>query len=285
MRDFDLWLKQFRDTIATYDYYVDFETVVRNAQKFKPELHLLNALIGSQNIKNDFRDLLARFPQVIKAVPILIAKRESEIYAKDAEGGGTYTFKYFNGNLSQSIDEYCVFMKKTGLFDIISRHLVNNLYDYVMGVEAGLSSNGRKNRGGDNMENLVEGFLRQANVTYFKEVRSDEFFTRWSVDLSPLTNSGETLKRFDFVVKTENCVYGIETNFYTGGGSKLNETARSYKMLALEAANISGFKFVWFTDGAGWRTAKRNLKETFNVLPDIYNIKELEDGIINRIFI
>ncbi len=285
MRDFDLWLKQFRDTIATYDYYVDFEMVVRNAQKFKPELHLLNALIGSQNIKNDFRDLLARFPQVIKAVPILIAKRESEIYAKDAEGGGTYTFKYFNGNLSQSIDEYCVFMKKTGLFDIISRHLVNNLYDYVMGVEAGLSSNGRKNRGGDNMENLVEGFLRQANVTYFKEVRSDEFFTRWSVDLSPLTNSGETLKRFDFVVKTENCVYGIETNFYTGGGSKLNETARSYKMLALEAANISGFKFVWFTDGAGWRTAKRNLKETFNVLPDIYNIKELEDGIINRIFI
>ncbi len=285
MRDFDSWIGQFRDTIATYDYYVNFSTVIENAQKFKPELHLLNALIGSQNIENDFRDLLFRFPQVIKAVPILIAKRESEIYAKDAEGGGTYHFKCLNGNLSQPIDEYCVFMKKTGLFNIISQHIVSNLYDYVMGVEAGLSSNGRKNRGGDNMENLIEGFLRQAGVMFFKEVRSDEFLSRWDVDLSPLTNSGETLKRFDFVVETPNCIYGIETNFYTGGGSKLNETARSYKMLALEAENISRFKFVWFTDGAGWRSARRNLKETFDVLPTMYNIKELEDGIASTLFV
>ena len=176
-------------------------------------------------------------------------------------------------------------MRKTGLFDLIAKHLVNNLYDYVIGVETGLDSNGRKNRGGHQMEDLVEGFLRRAGVQYYKEMNSDVLMERWGVDISALTNTGKTLKRFDFVVKTESCVYAIETNFYGGGGSKLNETARSYKMLAIEAASIPNFKFVWFTDGAGWRSARQNLRETFDVLPTIYNIKELEDGIAQTLFV
>lgn len=281
MRDFDTWLGQFRESISSYSYYVDFGKVVANVRLHKAELHLMNALIGSQNVESDFRSLCARYPSILSAIPILLAKRETEIYARDDEGGGVYDFAH----AVQSPDEYCTFMRKTGLFDLISRHLVNNLYDYVVGVEAGLDSNGRKNRGGHQMEDLVKGFLDAANVEYHPEMNASDIRASWRIDLSPLTNAGRTEKRFDFVVHTRNCVYAVETNFYGSGGSKLNETARSYKMLAMESQSVRGFKFVWFTDGKGWLSARQNLRETFDVLPTLFNIKELEDGISERLFI
>lgn len=91
-------------------------------------------------------------------------------------------------------------------------------------------------------------------------------------------------KRFDFVLKTDSMIYGMETNFYSGGGSKLNETARSYKTLALEADTVEGFTFVWFTDGKGWISARNNLEETFDCMKHIYNIADLENGIVGEFF-
>ena len=143
MRDFDVWLSQFRDSISSYDYYVDFAKVVANAERYRAELHLLNSLIGRHDVEPEFKSLLTRYPSIIAVVPILIAVREHEIYAADNETGGLYRFD----RVRHSADEYCVFMRKTGLFEMMSRHLVNNLYDYVLGVETGLDSNGRKNRG------------------------------------------------------------------------------------------------------------------------------------------
>ena len=180
-------------------------------------------------------------------------------------------------------------MQKTGLFDMIANHLVNNLVDYALGVETGLDSNGRKNRGGHLMENLVESYLIKngliRNKNYFKEMYISEIENKWNIDLSALSNQGKTEKRFDFVVKTKSMIYGIETNFYTGGGSKLNETARSYKMLSQEADTIDGFTFVWFTDGyVGWKSARHNLEETFDVMEHIYSIDDMENGIMKKIF-
>ena len=281
MRDFDTWLAQFRDSISSYDYYIDFDKVVANAEHYRAELHLLNSLIGRQDVELEFKALLTRYPSIISVVPILIAVREHEIYAVDNETGGLYRFD----RIRHSADEYCLFMRKTGLFDLMSRHIVNNLYDYVLGVETGLDSNGRKNRGGHLMEDLVESYLQKARLEYYKEMYASEVRYRWGIDLSSLTNTGRTEKRFDFVVHVPTCVYAIETNFYGSGGSKLNETARSYKMLAIEARDIAGFKFVWFTDGGGWRSARQNLRETFEVLPTLYNIKELEDGIATTLFV
>lgn len=289
MRTFESWLGQLRPSIATYDYYINFKKVIENARHFKVELHLLNALIGSDDIKKDFCNLVERYPTVLTCIPLLLAVRQREIFARDRGSsiGKWYDFGY-NGN---TIEDYCEFMEKTGLFDVISKHLVNNLYDYVVGVETGLDSNGRKNRGGDLMENLVELFLRSAGVEYYKEMGTGKVNTLWGIDLSDLTNNGKTVKRFDFVVHTMNCVYGIETNFYSsdkggrGGGSKLNETARSYKMLAIESQDIKGFKFVWITDGGAWHGAKQILLETFEVLPTMFNVKELEDGVLNTLFI
>lgn len=157
-----------------------------------------------------------------------------------------------------------------------------------MGVEVGMDTNGKKNRTGDAMEDLVESYLLKAGLikdkTYFKEMTKSAVEKKFDLDLSGISNQDKTEKRFDFVFKSPfGEIYGCECNFYSGGGSKLNETARSYKTLALEAKQISGFTFVWFTDGVGWFSAKHNLEETFDVLDTLYNIKNMEDGVIGKL--
>ncbi|MCL1935848.1 MAG: type II restriction endonuclease [Defluviitaleaceae bacterium] len=285
MRDFTEWLSNFKNSISNYSYYIDFGKIYKNIDKIKVELNILNSLIGSKNIENDFEDIVTRYPETLKCIPLLLAVRENKIYAIDEAGEFLYSFKQTNYDMEQ----YKYFMRKTGLFDLLSKHIVNNLLDYVTGVETGLDSNGRKNRGGHLMENLVESYLIKASlikdVSYFKEMKIGEIEKRWNIDLSSLTNQGKTVKRFDFVVKSKNVIYGIETNFYASSGSKLNETARSYKNIALGSKNIEGFSFVWFTDGNGWNSAKNNLEETFSVLEHIYNISDLENGVMSRIFL
>ena len=284
-RNFSDWLSSFRDSIANYNYYIDFEKVYRNVSGIKIELNLLNTLIGSVNIEKEFEELIEKYPEVLKCVPILLAVRANEIYAIDGDGAFIYDFRQKN----VSVEQYKIFMQKTGLFDLLSKHIIHNLMDYVTGVETGLDSNGRKNRGGHLMEDLVETFIEKAgftrNVNYFKEMTVSQITNNWGIDLSAISNQGKSEKRFDFVVKTNNMIYGIETNFYGSGGSKLNETARSYKTLALESDTINGFTFVWFTDGKGWTSSKNNLEETFDIMEHIYNIKDLEENIMKKIFI
>lgn len=283
MRDFDAWLDTFTESIATYDYYIDFAKVYRNVDDIKIELNIMNSLIGSAQIEADFKALATRYPEILKCLPMLIAVRSNEIAAQDENGAVIYDFKKY----TNSIDEYAYFMKATGLFDLLQHRDIKNLVDYVTGVEAGLDSNGRKNRGGHLMEDLVERYIIQAgfvkDVSYFKEMYLSAIEERFNIDLSAISNLGTTEKRFDFVVKTDTQVYGIETNFYTGGGSKLNETARSYKQITLESETIKGFTFLWVTDGLGWRKAKGNLRETFDVLETVYNINELEQGVFKRL--
>lgn len=289
-RDFITWLSGFRDSIADYGYYIDFEKVHRNVDRIRVELNILNSLIGSKNIETDFENLLRKYPEVLKCIPLLLAVRANEIYCQDENGGYLFQFNFGKcpPNSHAHYERYKYFMRETGLFDLLKNHIVNNLVDYATGVETGLDSNGRKNRGGHLMEDLVESFIQKAgfvkDVNYFKEVYIHQITNKWNIDLSAISNQGKMEKRFDFVVKTANMIYGIETNFYGGGGSKLNETARSYKTLALETEEIDGFTFVWFTDGKGWTSARNNLEETFDVMEHIYNIKDLENGIISEVF-
>ena len=281
-RNFDEWLKTFRISIADYKYYINFSKVFQNVDNIKIELNILNSLIGSSNIESDFENIVERYPETLKCIPILLAVRNNNILATDENGLIEYNFKRKN----QTIEQYKIFMRKTGLFDLLANRGISNIIDYVTGVETGLDSNGRKNRGGHLMEDLVESYLKKENISeYYKEMYLSDIEKKWNIDLSAISNAGKTAKRFDFVVKTPNMIYAIETNFYASQGSKLNETARSYKMISEEAKNIEGFTFVWFTDGIGWKSEKRNLEETFDVMDNIYNIKELEDGIMKKIFV
>lgn len=283
-RNFNEWLETFNESIATWKYYTDFEKVYANTDEIKDELNILNGLVGVKNIETEFKRIAHKYPEVLKVIPILIAKREYEIKIMDAEKEYAYNFK----NSNYTIDEYAMFMDKTGLFDLMQNHMIHSLYDYVMGVEVGMDTHGRKNRTGDAMEDLVESYIQKSGFvkddTYFKEMYIHQIIEKWGIDLSAISNQGKAEKRFDFVVKTDNMIYGIETNFYNGQGSKLNETARSYKTLARETEETDGFTFVWFTDGKGWTSAKHNLEETFDAMEHIYNINDMKNGIITEVF-
>lgn len=284
-RNFDIWLSTMTDSVADWTYYTDFPKVYANIDKIKIPLNLLNSLVGSESIKAEFLELISNYPETLKAIPILIAKRlKDTIIIKDPKKDFFFDFR----KQDYTAEEYAYFMEKTGLFDLLQNHIISNLVDYVTGVEVGLDTNGRKNRTGHAMENVVENYLKAAglerDVDYFKEMYQDDIEKEFQVDLSSITNDGKTRKRFDFVLKTKNSpLYLIEVNFYSGGGSKLNETARSYKMITEETRGIPDVEFLWFTDGQGWNSAKNNLRETFEVLEHMYNIHDLENDILSKL--
>ncbi len=274
-RDFDKWLKTFRKTNRTYKYWVDFDKVLVNANKLKVELNILNSLIGSDNIEQDFDKIIIEYPKCLQVIPLLLAIREknNQVVQSDYQ----FDFKKENDYFGNKI-KYLNFLRQTGLFDLIENRKIKNLYDYVIGVEVGLDTNARKNRGGKIMAEIIAGYFKSRDIEYQEEIYASDLEKRYGLDLSTITNNGQADKRFDFVVFKNNIVYGIEVNFYSSGGSKLNETARSYKEITLASEKIDNFKFVWITDGQGWNNAKRNLKETFDVLDDIYNLNDLENG-------
>ncbi|MFV8477540.1 type II restriction endonuclease [Mycoplasma sp. VS410B] len=294
-KDFNTWFNNFKTSIANYNYYIDFQTVYKNINIMRLKLNMLNSLVGSQNIEQDFKQLCKEYPAVVDVIPLLIAKRESEIYCTDQMGSKIYDFNFVTSlnkmsqaEIEQYLDDLVYFMKETGLFQLLQSNLINNVIDYAIGVEAGLNANARKNRGGKLMEDLVEGYIKKAgfilNKNYFKEFYLADVEREFNLNLDALSNDGQTAKRFDFVLKIQDTIYAIECNFYSSSGSKLNETARSYKTLALEAQNIPNFKFVWITDGLlGWKNARNNLKETFDIMEHIYNISELENGLFEKL--
>ena len=280
-RQFEPWLETMRPSINTYSFYTDFAKVDMNVLSVRVSLNLLNALIGAEDIENDFLEIISKYPETLEIIPILLAKRENEIHCQDeAKGNILYNFK----KKSCTNEQYAYFMKQTGLFDLLQKKKINNLVDYVYGVEVGLDSNARKNRGGHQMENLVESFLKKGGYKYYKEMRTPDVEEKFHLNLSRLTNGSSVVKRFDFVVETENQIYAIETNFYSSGGSKLNETARSFKMIAEETLFINGLTFIWITDGInGWRSTRTNLKETFDTMENLINITDLENGVLQDI--
>ena len=282
-RNFNEWLSKFKTSISDYTYYVDFEKIYKNVDKVKVELNILNSLIGSKNIEEEFQNILVKYPETLECIPLLLAVRSREIFVKDEIN--EYLFKF--DEMVYSMKDYIKFMKESGLFDLLQNHIINNLYDYVLGIEVGLDSNGRKNRGGHLMEKLVESYIIKAgykkDVNYFKEMYLKDIENKWNLDLSEMSGHNTSTKRFDFVIKTDKQVYVIETNFYSSGGSKLNETARSYKMLAQESKKVEDVTFIWFTDGTGWNSARKNLEETFNELETMYNIDDLENGILENL--
>ena len=282
-RNFNEWLSKFKTSISDYTYYVDFKKIYKNVDKVKVELNILNSLIGSQNIEEEFQNILIKYPETLECIPLLLAVRSREIFVKDEIN--EYLFKF--DKMVYSINDYIKFMRESGLFDLLQNHIINNLYDYVLGVEVGLDSNGRKNRGGHLMENLVEDYIKKAGYikdkNYYKEMYTKDIKTKWNIDLMSISGKQQASKRWDYVIKTDNQLYVIETNFYASQGSKLNETARSYELIAQKVKQIIGVTFIWITDGTGWNNAKNNLEETFNELETLYNISDLESGVLNNL--
>lgn len=264
-KNFDLFLSQLSETNATLDYFTDFEKVIHNTNKIAIKLNQLNYLIGKEDLHKAIKELYEENSKVFEVLDILLAVRKKD-KKKTLNANGEFVLleSYFS-SLQGVID----YIEQTGLADVFRNKNVTNLVDYVFGVEVGLDTNARKNRGGENMAKAVALKFNGANIPFRSEVNSTEF--------EEIKSLGQDLKRFDFVIKTRNKTYLIETNFYNSGGSKLNEVARAYTDIAPKINQYEKFEFVWITDGQGWLTAKNKLGEAYSLIPSIYNLANLDE--------
>ncbi len=273
--EFEYWYDNLVDTIADYEYYVDFKDIYKNVNNVKVKLNILNSLIGSKDIENEFEQLIYDYPEVVDCIPLLIAVRKKEIKLIDNNEQLIFNFSKID-----DIELLKKFMRKIGLFDLMSNRISNNLVDYVTGIEVGLYSNTRKNKGGHLMEDIIEVFLQNYGLikdkTYFKEMYLNEIQEKWNIDLSSLKSLGKDRKRFDFVVKLKDEIYVIESSFYNANGSKLNETARSYELISNECKKIDNFNFIWITDGYGWKQSKKIIEKAYYSIDNIYNLNDLK---------
>lgn len=267
---FDDFLNSMSETNTTLDYFTDFDKVKKNVAQIEIHLNQLNYLLGKDDLKQAVYDLYAECPNAFSILEILIAVRKKEQKKSLDEKGQVVTLNsYF-----QSADKIIDFLNNTGLADVFRDKNIKNLVDYVFGIEVGLDTNARKNRGGDNMSKAVQLLFDNADIYYKKEVRNTIF-----TDIESL---GADVKQFDFVIKTKRKTYVIETNYYNSGGSKLNEVARAYTDVAPKINQYSQYEFVWITDGQGWKTAKNKLQEAYTHILSVYNLYTLH-GFIEQI--
>ena len=266
IKDFQEFLDTLSETNASLNFFTDFSKVRENTAKIEIKLNQLNYLIGKTDLPKAIEEVYNENPAAFEVLGILIAVRDNNKKVLNDDGKTVFLKTYFTS--LQNIIEY---IEKTGLAYILKNKSITNLVDYVFGIEVGLDTNARKNRGGDNMANLVAQTFIKSGITFKREVNSSEF--------DDIKSLGQDLKRFDFAVSTKKKTYLIETNFYNVGGSKLNEVARAYSEIAPKINKYPNYEFVWITDGTGWLSAKNKLEEAYSIIPSIYNLANIKNFI------
>lgn len=274
---FNYLISTLKETIMTWDYFVNWDKVIKNYQDVEMSLNLLNTLVGKENIEEATKKLLSTYPNVISIIPALLAYRERKI--KLISDIRNFSFTEYDFSKEIDLDKAITFLKETGFLKLISNRNIKSIPDYFIGVEVGLDSNGRKNRSGTSMENIAEFFIKdickQKNFEYIAQATADKIKRKWNKNITVTKSS----KRIDFAVNTPNKLYLIETNFYSGGGSKLKSTAGEYTEIYHQWSN-NGHQFIWITDGLGWKTTQRPLRDTFNMTDYIINLDMIQKGIL-----
>ena len=265
---FNLFMSQLRETNATLDFYCDFPKIARNVADIEISLNTLNYLIGKENLREAVEALWNRDKRVFDVMDILIATRKKDDKKYIDNDGSMHSIH----SLFSSVDGVMKFIEGTGLDKIFKNKEVKDLVDYVFGVETGLDTNARKNRSGEITETLVARIFDNAGIKYREQVSSKEFPAISAV-------LGADQKVFDFAIFSKGKTYLMEVNFYSGGGSKLNEVARSYTDVAPKVNGVPEFEFVWITDGVGWTSARNKLEEAFAAIPSIYNLTTISEFI------
>ncbi|AJM72067.1 type II restriction endonuclease [Mycoplasma yeatsii] len=283
--DFNYWISNLQKTIVNWGYFVDFDKVFEKADKYKEELKLLSSIIGSDDIENDFENLIDKHPSVVNCLPILIAIRNTESENKIfiRENKDSILELEFDVGQYLTKDKYLKFFINTGLIRLFKDNRITNLNDYILGVEVGMDTNARKNRSGKIMESIVENQIIKAGYQkdkdYFSQMTIKQISKKFNIDLSKVSKN----KRFDFVIVVGSNIYAIECNYYGTTGSKIQETWRSYQKILEDSKDIKNFNFVWVTDGQGWASSAKELEEIYYKWEHLYNIKDLEDGIFSKL--
>lgn len=266
-KQFDTFMSQLIETNASLGFFADFKKIAANVDAVSIKLNQLNYLIGKRDINSAIRKLWDENAKAFSVLDILIAVRKKDNKKAIGRDGRIRPVEDFF-KTPEGVIEY---IEDTGLKDVFQNKQITNLTDYVFGVETGLDTNARKNRSGEIMGNHIAELFTNNGVSFKREVNSTEF--------AELKCLGEDRKRFDFVVETSVKTYLIEVNFYSGGGSKLNEVARSYSEIAPKINQLPNFEFVWITDGVGWKSARNKLEEAFYTIPSIYNLTTIGEFI------
>lgn len=277
---FDYLVDNLKETIKSWDYFVNWQKVLKNYKSVKVSLNLLNTLIGEADIEKAARELLAQYPDVIKIVPALLACRDKNIcLLTDMR---KFDLTRFDFSKPMSPADGAMFMKESGFLDLLSDRTIKSIPDYFIGVEVGLDSNGRKNRSGTSMENLAEFFIKdicQRNgYEYIAQATANKIYKQWGKKITVNKSS----KRIDFAINTPHKLYLIETNFYGGSGSKLKSTAGEYADIYHQWTN-DGHQFIWITDGYGWQKTQRPLRDTFDTTDYILNIDMVQKGVLEEL--
>ena len=267
--EFKTFMSQLIETNAPLSFFSDFKKIAANVDAISIKLNQLNYLVGKDNMEEAVRRLWDENPKVFSVLDILIAVRASDKKKAIARNGQIQLIENFF-KTPEGVIEY---LEDTSLKQVLQDKHVTNLVDYVFGVETGLDTNARKNRSGDIMGNKVAEIFQEKGIDFRREVYSTEF--------EEMKCLGEDRKRFDFVIETETKTYLIEVNFYSGGGSKLNEVARAYSELAPKINQFDNYEFVWITDGVGWNSARSKLEEAFYAIPSVYNLTTINDFLSN----
>ena len=266
--EFEVFMSQLKDTNQTLGFFCDFDKISQNVRNIEISLNMLNYLIGKSDLEAAVNDIWQRDSSAFNVMDILIAVRDDGKKKVIDSLGECVLLK----QLFTSPERVVEFLNETGLAELFRSNRIKDLVDYVFGIETGLDSNARKNRSGHIMEDTVQAIFEDADIQFGREVYSSEY---------PLLAEvlGEDEKRFDFVIETPAKVYLIEVNFYSGGGSKLNEVARAYSDIAPKINSVEGYEFVWITDGIGWKSAKNKLQEAYSIIPSIYNLTDITEFI------
>ncbi len=278
---FNYLIDNLKETIKTWDYFVNWNKVIRNYQDVEISLNVLNTLIGKKNVEVAAKNLLKEYPKVIAVIPSLLAYRERKV--KLLSNIKNFETTEYDFSKPIDLDKAVMFLKESGFLKLVSDKTIKSIPDYFIGVEVGLDSNGRKNRSGTSMEDIAEFFIKdicqRKGYEYISQATADKIKQKWNKDITVTKSS----KRIDFAVNTPNKLYLIETNFYGGGGSKLKSTAGEYAEIYHQWTN-DGHQFIWITDGLGWQSTKRPLRDTFDSTDYIINLDMIQKGVLEGLF-
>lgn len=266
-QNFNQFIESLQPTNQILKNFTDFNKVRQNTGKVAIKLNQLNYLLGKKDLEGAIRELWDENPSVFEVLCELVAVRSDSNQMAINNKGAAVPIEHF----FKTVDGVIEFVNETGLGDVFRDKAVTNLVDYVFGVEVGLDSNGRKNRGGKMMVEMVSNVFETAGIKYKTEINNSDY--------PEIASLGADIKRFDFVIETKNKVFLVEANFYNGGGSKLNEVCRSYTDIAPKINRYRKYCFVWITDGRGWLTTKNKLQEAFDNIPNVYNLSTLANFI------
>ena len=286
-------LKQFLNTLSvtnrTPEYYVNWKKVDRETKKYELELNTLNYLIGKDDIYLEALRLFTKQPNLLKAIPSLIASRDKVLDILTIDNDDNMSFEQLNFKTidASRIDDYMKFIEKSGLLKFLQRHANRSLVDYVYGVETGLDSNARKNRSGKTMEGILERYVsrisKEQKLEWKAQATAKFIKNEWGIEV-PVDKSE---RRFDVAVysKEKHKVWLLETNYYGGGGSKLKSVAGEFTELSqFVVTSDDDVEFVWVTDGQGWLTAHLPLAEAFSHITNVFNLAMLREGFLSELF-